>query len=482
MRPKSAFHMFSLWAQIVACSLLSPAGAAAPLPVALTAPLAAAAIPLANAAIWVQEVGSSKPLLAHNPATPMNPASTMKLVTSYAALEILGPAFTWRTEAYANGRVAGEVLEGDLVLRGMGDPKLTIENFWLLLRGLRARGLRDIQGDLVLDRTYYEAREDDPGRFDNEPLRPYNVSPDALLLNFKSVRFTFVPDEEGRTVLVMAEPHPAQLEMTSSIRLASGPCGDWRARLKTDLVSSSAIARVNFSGAYPPSCAEKTWNIALLGHRAYVSGVFRQLWQESGGIIRGGVRDGAAMPDARLLFTAESPSLAEVVRDINKFSNNVMARQLFLTLSAEVQKLPANTDRSAQVVQAWLAQKSVDAPELIMENGSGLSRRERISAASMGKILIAAWHSAVMPEFIASMPLVAHDGTMRRRLRYDSVAGQAHIKTGSLAEVRAVAGYVRDTTGRRFALVFIVNHAHAAAAQPAQDALIRWVYNGAAGR
>lgn len=437
---------------------------------------------MASVAILVQEVGSLKPGLTHNAGQTMNPASTMKLVTSFAALEILGPAFTWRTEAYANGRLAGDALEGDLVIRGTGDPKLTLENFWLLLRALRARGLRDIQGDLVLDRSYFEAQEDDAGRFDSEPLRPYNVSPDALLLNFKTVRFTFVPDEDGRRVMVMAEPRPAQLELTSSIRPVEGPCGDWRARLKADLFSSAASARANFSGAYPSSCAEKTWNIALLGHRAYISGMFRQIWEELGGTIKGGVRDGTASPTARLLFAAESPSLADVVRDINKHSNNVMARQLFLTLSAEVLKLPGSNERSAQVVQSWLTQKSIAAPELVMENGSGLSRRERISAASMGKILAAAWQSAVMPEFIASMPLVAYDGTMRRRLRYDSVAGQAHIKTGSLADVRAVAGYVRDTHGRRFAVVFIVNHANAAAAQPAQDALLRWVYGGASGK
>jgi D-alanyl-D-alanine carboxypeptidase/D-alanyl-D-alanine-endopeptidase (penicillin-binding protein 4) len=482
MRSKSKCWFFCLAIQSFALTLAPLAGSAQSLPATVTSLLATASIPSSSAAVLVQEVGSAKPLLAHNAGQTMNPASTMKLLTSYAALEILGPTFTWHTETYANGRLAGEVLEGDLVIRGMGDPKLTIENFWLLLRGLRARGLRDIQGDLVLDRSYFEAQEDDAGRFDSEPLRPYNVSPDALLLNFKTVRFTFMPGEDGKTVMIVAEPRPAQLELATAVRLVDGPCGDWRARLKADLYSNGTAARVNLSGAYPASCGEKTWNIALLGHRAYISGVFRQLWQELGGTIKGSVRDGTALPNARLLFTAESPALSEVVRDINKYSNNVMARQLFLTLSAEVLKVPANTGRSAQVVQSWLAQKSIDAPELVMENGSGLSRRERISAASMGKILISAWQSAVMPEFIASMPLVAYDGTMRRRLKFDNVAGQAHIKTGSLADVRAVAGYVRDVTGRRFAVVFIVNHANAAAAQPAQDALLRWVYNGASAK
>ena len=207
-------------------------------------------------------------------------------------------------------------------------------------------------------------------------------------------------------------------------------------------------------------------------------GVFRQLWEELGGTLRGGVRDGAAPSAARLLYTNESPALAEVVRDMNKFSNNVMARQLFLTLSAEVTQQPARADRSTQVVQGWLTRKGLESPELVMENGSGLSRAERISAANMGRLLLAAYESPVMPEFIASMPLVAYDGTMKRRLKHESVAGQAHVKTGSLSDVRSLAGYVLDARGRRFAVVFIVNHPNAGATQGAQDALLNWVYAG----
>ena len=353
--------------------------------------------------------------------------------------------------------------------------------------------MREIRGDLVLDRNYFEPLDDDAGRFDGEPLRPYNVGPDALLVNFKTVRFTFSPDAERRTVQVVAEPRPAQLELSQSLRLAEGPCGDWRARLKAEFQSvgstagntagstSGSTARASFGGVYAASCGEKTWNVALLPHAAYVSGVFRQLWEELGGTIKGGVRNGTASANARLLYAAESPALAEVVRDINKFSNNVMARQLFLTLSAEVLKLPANAERSERVIQSWLAQKSLRIPELVIENGSGLSRLERISAGNLGQLLVSAWHSAVMPEFIASMPLVAYDGTMRKRLKFESVAGQAHIKTGSLSDVRAVAGYVLDRNGRRFIVVLLINHANAGGAQAAQDALLRWVYEGAAG-
>ena len=207
--------------------------------------------------------------------------------------------------------------------------------------------------------------------------------------------------------------------------------------------------------------------------------MFKELWQELGGTISGGWRNGEVPADARLLATAVSASNAELVRDINKFSNNVMARQLFLTLGAELLKLPGNSERSAEVLRAWLAQKKLDFPELVLENGSGLSREERISAEHMAQLLLAAWHSAVMPELMSSLPLVAYDGTMRRRLRFESIAGQAHIKTGSLSNARTLAGYVLDQRGRRRIVVMFINHPNAAACQAAQDALLEWVYAGA---
>ena len=477
---RSIFGAAALIAALAVAPALAPVEAAGAdaLPAPVAAALRAAAVPPADAAVVVHEVGAARPLLAHNAGKPMNPASTMKLVTTLAALELLGPTFAWKTEMWAAGTQQGDVLEGDLVLRGTGDPKLTVENFWLVLRALRARGLREIRGDLILDRSYFEAIGQSEARFDNEPLRPYNVAPDALLLNFKAFRFTFVPDPEHGSAQVTVEPRSTLLELSNAVRLSEGPCIDWRARLKADFNGIGGAARASFSGLYPASCGEKTWNVALQSHPNYVLGVFRQLWEELGGTLRGGVRDGTAPSGARLLYSNPSPALAEVVRDMNKFSNNVMARQLFLTLSAEVTKQPARADRSAQVVQGWLARKGLEFPELVMENGSGLSRSERISAANMGRLLLAAYASAVMPEFIASMPLVANDGTMRRRLKYESVAGQAHIKTGSLSDVRSLAGYVLDARGRRFAVVFIVNHPNAGATQGAQDALLNWVYAG----
>ena len=462
------------------------------LPPTIAAAFLRAQIPESAIGLYVQRVGASDPGLGADEAAPrrapgradiqpllslhaeraLNPASTMKLVTTYSALELLGPAFTWKTVLATNAPQVGTALEGDLVLRGAGDPKLVFEGLWLMLRQLRSRGIRSIKGDLVLDRSLFEVPPYDPGAFDGEPNKPYNVGPDALLVNFKSVTLRFLPDDARREVRVSMEPALADFSV-GAIPYADGPCGDLRAKALPDFTRSDRIA---FGGVYAAECGEQTWNVSVLDHRQYDGALFRALWTDLGGTLAGTVRDGVTPPDAQVLVEHESPSLSEVVRDINKYSNNVMARELFLSLAAEVAKMPANADRAQRVVRAFYAAKNLAMPELVLENGSGLSRRERISAGSMARVLQAAWASPVMPEFIASLPLVGFDGTMRKRLNQRSVAGQAHIKTGTLADARAVAGYVLAASGRYYVVVAFVNHPNANRAQAGQDALLQWVY------
>ena len=459
-------------------TLLPGVCTAQPLPQPVASALAGAGIPASAVALWSQPVGAQKPVMSINASRPMNPASTIKLMTTYAALELLGPAYTWKTEVWANGELKGDVLAGELSLRGGGDPRLTVEHLWRLVQAVRARGIREIRDGVVIDRSYFDVTESDPSRFDSEPLRPYNVGPDALLVNFKAFRFTFSPDLERKVARVSVEPRSTLLEYSANVALNSDPCNDWRGRLQTTFLpgTDKRGTRAVFGGSFPAACAERTMNVALMSHSDYVQGVFTSLWEGSGGVISGGWRDGPSPAGSRLIYTHESPALSEIVRDINKFSNNVMARQLFLTISAEIDRAPGRSDLSTADVKKWLDGKSLVMPELVLDNGSGLSRRESISAENLGRLLLSAFSSPVMPEFISSLPLLAVDGTMRRRLKTDSVAGQAHIKTGSLSDVRSIAGYVLDRHGRRHAIVMLVNHPNAAAAQTAQDAFIRWIY------
>lgn len=439
----------------------------ADLPRSVAQALKAAGISQASVGAVVQEVNAPRPSLAVNASESMNPASVMKLVTTYSALELLGPAFRWKTEVYLDGN--------DIVLRGTGDPKLNYESFWMLLRSLRGRGLRELRGDVVLDRSHFGTVAN--GRIDNDTYRPYNVTPDALLLNFKSLRFTFIPGD--MTVRVYAEPALPGLQIVNALKIVPGHCPEGRAfRELIQAEFQSRPPRASFTGAYPALCGEKDLNVALYAPEDYVAAMIRQLWAEMGGSWTGSVREGIASPAAKLVYTHDSESLAEIVRDINKFSNNVMARQLYLTLAAEMGGAPARPERARAAIRQWLTLKKIPAPELVIENGSGLSRIERASAATLAALLQAAWKSAVMPEFVSSLPVAATDGTMRKRLLGERIAGHAHIKTGLLQDARAIAGYVLDRHGRRHVVVMIVNHPRAPEAQAALDALLAWTYEG----
>ena len=310
----------------------------------------------------------------------------------------------------------------------------------------------------------------------NEPTRPYNTPPDALLVNFKSIRLQFVPDVERQTLKILAEPPLASVQVLNNVVLDNERCDDWLARIKLTAPGDKNGARLLFSGSYSVACGEKERSYSVLGHAQYVHALFTYLWRELGGSFAGGVRDGLVTAGARPLLAYQTQPLAEVVRDINKYSNNVMARELYLSLGAQALGAPATYEKSERAVRQWLTMRNLPMQGLALENGSGLSRVERISARNMGQLLLAAYESPVMPEFIASLPLVAMDGTMKRRLNATAIAGQAHIKTGSLSGVRAIAGYILDAKGRAVVVVCIINHPNTRNASIVQDAVLRWIY------
>jgi serine-type D-Ala-D-Ala carboxypeptidase/endopeptidase (penicillin-binding protein 4) len=469
-------------AAFVALALIAAlSGAArAMLPPAITKALRSAGVPPDAITLVVQETGSVQPLISHNPAKPMNPASVMKLVTTFAALELLGPDYRWTTDAFLDGPLDNGVLHGNLILKGHGDPKITVEQWQSFMATLRARGLLAIDGDLVLDRSFFAPIAHDAAAFDGEPLKPYNVGPDALLVNFKSVRLVFAPNGAGSSVDVTATPSLADVKVGPMPRLAAGECGDWRDAVGATFVDRGASADVTFAGRYAASCGEREWWVSLLDHPAYVHAMFTTYFRETGGRFGGGWRDGFA-PKGRTPFaTLESPPLYDVVRDVNKLSNNVMARQVFLTLATAKNAPPATAAGANAAVLRWLASHKLKMPDLVLDNGSGLSRFERISAGSLVRLLLAADASTVREEFASSLAVAAMDGTVERRFQGANVSGQALLKTGTLEGARAIAGYVIDADGRRWALAAIVNHPNAARVQAALDFFVQWVYLHAA--
>lgn len=453
---------------------LAGSAVAGELPASVAAALRDAGVPQSAVGVVVQRVDAPAPALLLNAEQAMNPASTMKLLTTYAALEQLGAGYAWHTDAYSAAPLQNEVLRGDLVLKGMGDPALTLERFWLLLRELRQRGVREIQGDLILDQSYFERSAADPGSFDDQPDRAYNVAPDALLVNYKAVRFDFRPD--AGSVAVVASPALPAIRIVNQVQPGAGKCEGWKQRVTRQVQRDGANVTIQFSGRYPAACGVQSLELALFDDTGYISQLFTQLWREMGGVFNGQVRAGGVPDNARLLARMDSLPLADVVRLVNKYSNNVMARQLLLTLGAEQEEAPGTMGKGALAIRNWLAAKGSRYPELVLENGAGLSRSERVSPRHLGEVLINAWYSPVMPAFVSSLPVSAVDGTMKSRLKNTALAGRAYIKTGSLDGVKTMAGYVLDAQDRHWVVVFLVNHKNADKARDAMDALLAWVY------
>lgn len=445
------------------------AGTELPLPPEVRLALARAQLPLESASILVQEVDAPAPLLRWQASRPVNPASLFKLATTLAALDLLGPGYSWVTPVWLNGRLRDGVLEGDLVIKGNGDPKLVPERIWLLLRRVQQLGVREIQGDIVLDRSAFPPPPGKAADFDGEPLKPYNVQADALLLAQKSLLYTFTPDAAQGVARVGVEPPLAGLQVDAVVPLVAGPCEDWRAMLKA---TAADPERMRFGGGYPTSCGERQWPVAYADPASFNARMLQAAWRDLGGKLGGAVRDGSAPANVPPSFEIASPPLAEVVRDINKYSNNVMAQQLFLTLGLAVRG-SGSAEAGRAVLKDWLALQLGDRAEgVVVDNGSGLSREARMSAEQLALLLQTAWRSPAMPELLSSLPVAGIDGTARRAR---AATGRAHLKTGSLRDVAGIAGIALGHNGRRWVVVAMVHHAQAAQARPAFDALLQWV-------
>lgn len=449
--------------------------AQATLPPHINALLARAKIPADAISVMVVDVEGKKPSrLSYRSQQQVNPASVMKLVTSYAALDILGPAYTWNTPVFWDGEINQGALKGNLYIQGQGDPKLVLERVWLMLHRLKSMGVQVIVGDIVLDNSAFQIAPEDPADFDGEPYRPYNVAADALLLNFKALTLTFSPNLQNGTAQISHDMPLAGVQIPSSIALApaSVACADFRGALKPVFEDS---AKITLNGHYPAACGERSWSLAYADPTRYAARALEGLWRQVGGKLTGQVRTGSVPAHLQPRFYATSAPLAEIIRDVNKYSNNVMAKQLFLTLSLKNKGLGTLQDSNQIFTDWWRTRIDASNPKDIPapENGAGLSRNGYVTANGLTRMLQKAWSSEHMPDFISSLPINGVDGTLRN-VKQRKTVGAAHLKTGSLRDVNAMAGYIHASSGQRYTFVAIINHANAAQGSDALQALVKW--------
>jgi D-alanyl-D-alanine carboxypeptidase/D-alanyl-D-alanine-endopeptidase (penicillin-binding protein 4) len=432
-------------------------------------------IPTSAASFYVHEVGKKQPLITHNSNKAMNPASVMKLVTTYSALELLTPAFRWTTEVYRDGEVVNGVLQGNLIIKGHGDPSFKAQDFWRLLMHVKQAGIHSIAGDLVIDKSYFANPIGARRTFDNETWRAYNAEPSAFLVNGRNTSFRFDVAPDGRVTIAQEFELP-EVTIINNMQLKRGGCGSWRSNYSYDVVPTGNGAQVTFTGKFSEKCGTRYLELSVMDDTQYAYYTFKKLWRELGGDFNGGLQVSTVPLNATKVVAQDSQPLGYVINDVNKWSVNVMARQLFLTTAAEQQQAPANEALGELTVNNWFASKGMKLNEFRVENGSGLSRTSRINAKHLGQMLVKAFNSPVMPELMSSMAVLGVDGTVKSRLKKAGMNGRAHLKTGTLNGVSAIAGYVFNKQGKRYVVVMLVNHKKTWGAKKAQDALIQWVY------
>ncbi|KAF7600855.1 MAG: D-alanyl-D-alanine carboxypeptidase/D-alanyl-D-alanine-endopeptidase [Candidatus Dactylopiibacterium carminicum] len=454
---------------------VSGAGHAA-LPESLARPAREAGLPPGSIALWVAPAGSSQATLQHNASLPMNPASVMKLLTTQAALEHLGSSYNWQTTAYLRGALREDgILLGDLGIRAGGDPFLTWDRLGQWLRDWRTRGLREIRGDIVLDERLFAPQPATPLPFDDSPHRAYNADPAPFLVNFGALSLRLEPGIPGQGVRATALQPATPLRLINRLQSMAGACPDWRNALRADIAPEGTGLRVTLDGRMPGSCGERIFNLRAGDNLAWAETAIRTQWSELGGRWRGRLVRGEQSPDAAAFSTWASPPLSDVLRDMDKWSNNVVARQVFLSLGAP-DGVAWSVEHSRAWLRAWMPSQGLDPAQWVVDNGSGLSRDERTTAQQLGALLRAAWLGPRMPEFLAAQPVLGRDGTLRRRLVDSPLAGRAYIKTGTLDGVRSAAGFLLDIQGRWQTFVFLVNHPRAAQAEALLDTLLRELY------
>ena len=437
-------------------TVLRPGVANDSLPLPVASALGYRDIPPEALSIYVEHVVSGETVLEWNAEVSRNPASVEKMVTTLVALDQLGPTYRWKTEVFTNGDIDGGTLEGDLLLKGYGDPYLVTERYWQLLRQIRALGIDTIAGNLLLDDSHFDVGYYDPGAFDREPLRAYNVAPNALLTNFKVVRYFFEPDPASNRVQVRLDPYLDNIEIDNRLRVAAGACRGYQRGIA--ITPEEDFRRIVFSGRFPSGCEVYAMDRTALSHNEFTYGLFRSLWRQLGGTFDGGWENVVVEEDREADLVFDSPPLAEVIAKVNKYSNNVMAKQLLHTIAAEAYGPPGTQQKGRRFVSEWLAERGMDFEEFILENGAGLSRESRMTASHLGAMLRYAYESPFMPEYVASLSLSGLDGTLSRRFRDSELAGLAHMKTGSLDHVSSVAGFFQSASGERYIVVAILNH------------------------
>jgi len=409
--------------------------------------------------------------------TLRQPASLAKLFTTFIALDYLGPGYQWHTEIFASD----SILDGStryLLFKGSGDPYLTKENLWFIVNELQNLGLESIEDGLYVDQSYFEANQSNSGDFDNDPLRPYNLMPSALLANFNMVDFTLVPNSATGSVDISFNTLPTSVIFDNQMKLGKGHCPNFMDSVAFNETQSNKVVTISVEGYFPEDCPKIEHELSLTNTNHYFHSIFSDFWHMSGGEFQGYIAEQEKKKNLeKPLLVYKSPPLTEIIRRTNKESNNFMSRQIFLTLGNHQQNKVATLEQSRMVVRSTLDKYGIDFEDQFIDNGSGLSRQNLVRAETLSQLLMKIYQHPLRAEFVSSLPISGIDGTIKKRFKKFPLKERMHLKTGTIDGVQGLAGYVQGLSGKEYIVVFMHNDfsEFTYKTKPFQDAFLTWV-------
>ena len=406
-----------------------------------------------------------------NSKKKFNPASTVKLFTSFYALSVLGSSYRFKTDFFIVGKRDLDSFDGDFYLKGRGDPKLVYEDLQEIVYAMRAKGYRKLRGNFIIDDSYFSEPEINAASFDGKKNKPYNVGPNAALVNFKAVELTVA--KVKRKINISLKPQLADFTVVNNMRWVRGSCG------KNKIFYKEFDGKLKVYGRFGTRCKRQRLYLSLSTHKRFAFGLFKQAWIDSGGQFDQVLIDGVVPKEAELVYSWTSPrSLKLLIKDINTLSNNTMARTMFLTLSAG-KGSPGTLEKSRRLLSSWFYDLGIGLGDVTIENGSGLSRLTKLTPTHIDTLLYEATFSKEFQVWKKSLALAGKEGTTVNRFRGMDVSGNAWLKTGSLDNVQAYAGYVLTETKRWISFAILVNHRVAERAKLPLDKFIDSLYRDA---
>ena len=407
-------------------------------------------------AVRVVDVNSGQTVYDRNGGVPLTPASVMKLVTTATALYYLGVDYRFKTDILHTGRRDGGVIEGDLIVHGGGDPKLTPENIWRIAEELKRQGITEVKGSLVADDTFFDGFHLPKGRGAKRTQKPYDAPHGALSVNFNTIGLHLYPGEQaGERVRVEVEPKSDYIRVINESATSGKrrrPVGAFRMNGENGVV-------VKVTGAMRPSDAGGVIYVTIDDPLQFAAETFMAYFARAGIKIHGGIKKESAPQTAKTIYIHQSEPLPVILRELNRHSNNFIAEQVLKTTAAEEGGAPGSDEYGLALAAKMLKELGVETGGLTMSDGSGLSKDNKLTARALtGLLSVMARRFDIGPDFISSLGIMGVDGTVRKRLKYSPAKAQARAKTGTLNNTSALSGYVAGRDNKLYAFAILQNN------------------------